>query len=92
MIRIEIYNLFLKYGSECLWSSDPRVKRPKGTSETTDEMFSVLETINNNLEMISSELYSKEMELQFQQEIEKLKPNVSKEVLSLMESNYKTGS
>jgi hypothetical protein len=92
MISIEIYNLFIKYGSECLWSSDSRVRRPKGTNETTDKMFFVLETIDHNLEMVSTGLYSRKMELQFQQEIEKLKPNVSKEVLSLMENNYKTGN
>ena len=90
IISIEIYNLFLKYGNECLWSSDPKVSRPKGTNKITDRMFSILETMDNNLEMISSELYSRELELQFQQEIEKLKPKISKEVLNIMENNYKT--
>ena len=34
-INQDIYKLFLKYGSECLWTSDSRVSRPKGTSTET---------------------------------------------------------
>ncbi len=89
IINIDVYHLFLKHGSECLWRSDPRVRRPKNTNDKTDEMFCVLETIDHNIAMISSGVYSEKMELKFKQEIEMLKPNISKEVFAIIEVKYK---
>jgi hypothetical protein len=89
IINIDIYDLFLEHGSECLWRSDSRLKRPKNTNETTDKMFYILESIDHNIAMISSGVYSNKMELKFQQEIEVLKPKISKEVLAIIEIKYK---
>jgi hypothetical protein len=87
-INQDIYKLFLKYGSECLWTSDSRVSRPKGTSTETDEMFNVLEAVDHRLEMMSTGNYSLEMTNTFQKEIEELKTKISDDVFELMKKTY----
>lgn len=87
-INQDIYKLFLKYGSECLWTSDSRVSRPKGTSAETDEMFTTLEAVDHRLEMIATGNYSSEMVSTFQKEIEKLKTKISEDVFKLMNKTY----
>lgn len=47
-------------------------------------MFKVLETVDHNLQMFSTGNYSSELIISFQKEIEKLKPNISKDVFELM--------
>ena len=89
VININTYELFLKHGSECLWDNDSRERRPKGTCEITDKMFSTLEAIDHNLEIISTGLYSKKMELKFKKEIDTLKLELSEEVWNIMENKYK---
>ena len=89
IININTYKLFIKHGSECLWVNDSRERRPKETSEITDRMFSILEIIDNNLEIISTGLYNKKMELKLKKDIDKLKPELSEEVWSIMENKYK---
>lgn len=88
-INQDIYRLFLKYGSECLWTSDSRIPRPKGTSTETDEMFKVLEAIDHRLEMIATENYSLEMASIFQNEIEEFKTKISEDVFDLMKKIYR---
>ncbi len=87
-INQDIYKLFLKYGSECLWTSDSRVSRPKGTSIETDKMFTVLEAVDHRLEMIATGNYSSEMVDTFKKEIEELNTKISKEVFELMKKTY----
>jgi len=90
MIRInqDIYKLFLKYGSECLWTSDFRVSRPKGTSTETDKMFMILEAVDHRLEMIATGNYSSEMVDTFKKEIEELNTKISDDVFKLMKKTY----
>ena len=87
-INQDIYKLFLKYESECLWTSDSRVSRPKGTSTETDKMFTVLEAVDHRLEMIATGNYSSEMVDAFKKEIEELKTTISKDVFELMKKTY----
>lgn len=90
MIKInqDIYKLFLKYGSECLWTSDSRISRPKGTSKETNKMFTVLEAVDHRLEMIATGNYSSEMVDTFKKEIEKYKKKISEDVFELMKIIY----
>jgi hypothetical protein len=87
-IKQDIYELFLKYGSECLWTSDSRVTRPNGTSTKTDEMFNVFESVDHKLEMIATGNYSLEMVKTFQKEIEEHKAKISEDVFELMKKAY----
>ena len=87
-INQDIYKLFLKYGSECLWISDSRISQPKGTSKETDKMFTVLEAVDHRLEMIATDNYSSEMVDTFKKEIEELKTQISEDVFKLMKKTY----
>jgi hypothetical protein len=84
-----IYKLFLKHGSECLWISDAvRFPRPKGTSIETDEMINVLEAVDHRLQMIASNVYSSKMVSTFQKEIEALKSKILEDVFESMKKIY----
>lgn len=87
-INQSTYKLFLKYGSECLWTSDSRVSRPKGTSTETDKMFTVMEVVDHRLEMIATGNYSSQMVDTFKKEIQELKTKISEDVFELMEKTY----
>lgn len=88
IIDLGIYRLFLKYGSECLWTSDSRVFRPKGTSIETDKMFDLIETVDHRFEMIGTGFYSKEMVATYRKEIEELQPIFSDEVFEILKEKY----
>lgn len=83
-----VYKLFLKHGSECLWISDQRVPRPRGTTLKTDEMFNILEAVDHRFEMIACGMYSIEMTTSFQNEIEELRPKISEDIFELMKKVY----
>ncbi|MCX6180417.1 MAG: hypothetical protein NT150_00625 [Bacteroidetes bacterium] len=87
-ITIEIYKLFLKHGSECIWSSDHRVSRPKGTTIETDEMFTVLEAVDHRLDMISTGKYNTKMVIEVEKKIEALKSKIAPDVFELMSKKY----
>lgn len=89
LISLEVYKLYLKYGSECLWANDYRISRPKETTEITDQMFAVIENLDHKLEMVASGLYSKQLEDGFCKEIESLKSNFTHELFILMQNKYK---
>jgi len=47
------------YGSELLWVDDPiRYSRPNGTNEKTDELFIILEKVDEHLELFNNDIYS----------------------------------
>ena len=73
IIDQHIYSLFLKYGGECLWKSDSRVRRPKGTNEVTDEMFHILETVDHKFQMIYSGLYSNNLVINYLNDSKQIK-------------------
>ncbi|SDR95741.1 hypothetical protein SAMN05216503_1512 [Polaribacter sp. KT25b] len=90
-ITLKEYNLFCKYGSELLWVSDKlRFKRPKDTNKETDEMFILLEKLDQYLEIISLGTYNSELIEQYKNEIVLLKGKVSKEVFEIIRGKYKT--
>ncbi len=89
-ISKETYNLFLKYGSELLWLSDPlRERRPKDTNENTDKAFMVLQRLDANMELFHNDNYSQKLKSEFGAIIENLKPEVLDEVFKLIEDKYK---
>ncbi|SEB43402.1 hypothetical protein SAMN04489761_0689 [Tenacibaculum sp. MAR_2009_124] len=57
LINQDVYSLFLKYGSECLWKSYSRIRRPKGTNKTIDKMFRIIETVDHKFQMVYSGYY-----------------------------------
>lgn len=89
-INLDIYKLFLIHGSECLWRSDFRVPRPKETSEETDEMFNIIETVDHRFEMIRTGSYSEEMVDIYRKEIEELKSMFSQGVFELLKNKCRT--
>lgn len=54
-------------------SLENRAPRPKETSEETDEMFNIIETVDHRFEMIRTGSYSEEMVDSYRKEIEELK-------------------
>ena len=87
-ISLDIYQLFLKHGSECLWTSDSRVPRPKGTSIETDKMFDIIEAVDHRFQMISAGSYSKDMVTTYSKEIEELRPMLSEDVFDTLKEKY----
>lgn len=85
-----IYQLFLKHGSECLWTCDTRVPRPKGSTEETDKMFAIIEEVDHRFEMIYSGKYSKQMIITFKNEIEEKRSMFTFEVFDILERKYKS--
>lgn len=88
-ITMKEYSLFCKYGSELLWVSDSlRNSRPKETNAETDEMFTILEQLDELLEHVSLNIYSTELIKNYNNEIILLKGRVSKEVFETMKRKY----
>ena len=88
LIDLNTYYLFLKHGSECLWTSDHRVPRPKGTSPETDQMFDILEYVDHRFEMIHTGMYSVNFVAIYQKDIARLKKRLCPKVLHLIEQKY----
>lgn len=87
-IDIDIYQLFLQHGNECLWTSDSRVSRPKGTTEETDKMFDLIEAVDHRFEMIYTGSYSEQMVTTYRIEIEELKSMFTSEVFEILNNKY----
>ena len=87
-IDINIYQLFLQHGSECLWTSDSRVSRPKGTTEETDKMFDLIEAVGHRFEMICTGSYSEQMVTTYLKEIEELKSMFTSDVFEILNNKY----
>ena len=87
-IDLDIYQLFLKYGSECLCTSDSRVPRPKGTTEETDKMFDLIEAFDHKFEMICTSSYSEQMVASYRKEIEELKSMFTSYLFKLFNNKY----
>jgi len=85
-IDITTYALYRQHGGECLWTSDSRVSRPNGTSELTDKQFSIIEQLIDNLTMLNTNMYSKELESEFQKEIANLSTMFETEVFELIKN------
>jgi len=87
-IDIDIYHLFLQHGSECLWTSDSRVPRPKGTSEETDKMFDLIGAVDHRFEMIYTGSYSEQMVATYRKEIEELNSKFTSDVFEILNNKY----
>jgi hypothetical protein len=87
-IDFKIYDLFIRHGSECIWTYDHRVRRPKGTSPETDDMFAILEYVDHRFEMIHTGMYSAKLVSQYRREISMVKHQISPEVFQLIERKY----
>ena len=88
-IDISSYRLYDLHGGECLWT-DSRFSRPKGTNEKTDEHFSIIGQLIDKFTMLSTGLYSKQLESEIKNDIALLKPLFTEEVFELIESKIST--
>lgn len=89
MITKEVYKLFCEYGGELLWTTDSRCRRPKGTNEETDKMFTILDKVDEALELLSINEYSVTLKNEFNATIINYKDMIPPEVFEMMENKYK---
>lgn len=88
LIDKEVYSLYEKHGSECSWTYDSRVSRPKGTSVETDKLFFIIEEFKEDLLIIKSGLYSQELVNESLKKIESMKRYMSDEVIDLIHRRF----
>ncbi|WP_405207121.1 hypothetical protein [Aquimarina sp. LLG6339-5] len=86
-INLETYKLYCKYNGQAEWEDDSRIRKPKDVHEGIGNDFQIIDTISNNLFMIKSELYSKELMEGMEKEIDELKIKLTDEVYGYVERN-----
>jgi len=86
-INLETYKLYCKYNGQAEWEDDSRIRKPKDVYEGIGNDFQIIDTISNNLFMIKSGLYSKELTEGMQMEIDELKIKLTDEVYGYIERN-----
>ncbi|WP_299189352.1 hypothetical protein [uncultured Aquimarina sp.] len=86
-IDLRTYKLYNKYNGQAEWEEDFRIRKPKDVYERIGNDFHIIDTISNNLFIIKSGLYSKELMVGMKKEIDELKIKLTDEVYGFIERN-----
>ncbi len=86
-IDLQTYKLDCKYNGQAEWEDDFRIGKPKDVYKGIGNDFHIIDTISNNLFMIKSGLYSKELMKGMLMEIDELKIKLTDEVYGFVERN-----
>jgi hypothetical protein len=89
LIGIDKYRVYLKYNGEYDVMTDFRTGAKSDLHKISEREWSIIEEIEDCLCVLNTGKYSKEIQIEMQTKIDKLKPMITDEIWHLIKNNEK---